>query len=364
MKTITSSNKKIKIFLGAYVNSTNAQNLNCLALAQHLDKGLFEVFTLKVYSGNLKIPAMLGVNMFTCFNPHRISKYMGYLWGIYKCDIAYLPKGEIYTWNSFWIKLFKRKSFSTVEGILDEVAIDNAINTLGNYEKVISSYNQFDKLYSITNYLNHYNYKQHSIKTEVKTLYLGTNISAFLNEELHVTSLRNVLIIGNELIRKGVYDFFEISKKFPSISFFVVGSGNGKININQVIEDEGYKNVTYLNSLNSTELSNQLKRMDLHILPSRSEGFPKVTLETAAAGVPSLVYSDYGAKEWITHNQDGFVVDTLEQMIETVMQLKNNPDLLKQNSVNAIALAKRFDWGILIKDWEQEIVKLHHKECQ
>ena len=98
--------------------------------------------------------------------------------------------------------------------------------------------------------------------------------------------------------------------------------------------------------------------MNLHILPSRSEGFPKVTLETAAAGVPSLVYGDYGANEWITHHQDGFVVDTLEQMIETVRLLKENPDLLQLNSKNAIALAHRFAWQLLVKDWENEIIKI------
>ena len=41
-------------------------------------------------------------------------------------------------------------------------------------------------------------------------------------------------------------------------------------------------------------MSELLKDMQLHIFPSRSEGFPKVILETACAGVPSLVYADYG----------------------------------------------------------------------
>ena len=49
-----------------------------------------------------------------------------------------------------------------------------------------------------------------------------------------------------------------------------------------------------------------LKTVDLHILPSRNEGFPKVVLECAAAGIPSLLFSDYGAKEWM---EGGFVVD-------------------------------------------------------
>ena len=41
--------KKIKVFLGAYINYTNAQNLNCRSIAEHLDKERFEVYTLTTY---------------------------------------------------------------------------------------------------------------------------------------------------------------------------------------------------------------------------------------------------------------------------------------------------------------------------
>ena len=41
---------RVKLFLGAYVNSTNAQNLNCLALAKHLDKSQFDITVLSLYS--------------------------------------------------------------------------------------------------------------------------------------------------------------------------------------------------------------------------------------------------------------------------------------------------------------------------
>jgi glycosyltransferase involved in cell wall biosynthesis len=98
--------------------------------------------------------------------------------------------------------------------------------------------------------------------------------------------------------------------------------------------------------------------MDLHVFPSHSEGFPKVTLETAAAGIPSLVYSDYGATEWITPGENGFVVDTLEEMESTVKQLVDNPKSLQKVSKNAIELAKRFDWKVVIKDWEKVLERL------
>ena len=58
--------KKIKVFLGTYVNSTNAQNLNCLALAKHLDKTKFEIKTMTLFSGNLPIEKIAGVEYIHC----------------------------------------------------------------------------------------------------------------------------------------------------------------------------------------------------------------------------------------------------------------------------------------------------------
>ena len=62
--------KKVKIFLGGYINYTNAQNLNCRALAIYLDKDKFEIFTLVAHFGEKE---QFEVNTFNCFRPFHIS---------------------------------------------------------------------------------------------------------------------------------------------------------------------------------------------------------------------------------------------------------------------------------------------------
>jgi glycosyltransferase involved in cell wall biosynthesis len=165
-------------------------------------------------------------------------------------------------------------------------------------------------------------------------------------------------MIGNDLLRKGINDYFDIAKEFPEISFHLVGSGNGKIDVENTIINMNLNNVIYHGSLSQPKLSKLLRKIDLHVFPSRIEGFPKVTLETAAAGVPSLVYGDYGAKEWIVTGENGFVVDTLEEMKETIRTIKQNPEILQKISQKAIDMAKRYDWKVIIKDWEKEIEQL------
>jgi glycosyltransferase involved in cell wall biosynthesis len=356
--------KKINIFLGGFINLTNAQNLNCLALARHLDKDKFNCFALELYSGQLPSQKgkIDGLRIFRCLKPARISLYFGFLWGIWKCDVAYLPKHELWKFNRFLLRLFNKKSFTTIEGIFDQDNLDSAIDVLGSYESVIASKNFFTTLYPITHFLGQYNYEHHKINVDSKTLYLGCDTASFMNDTKKSGVLKNVIYIGRLKKRKGIYDFLKIAEQFPKLQFYIFGDGEEKTAIETFLLKNKLTHIKLMGIANHEILAAYLKETDLHILPSRSEGFPKVTLETSAAGVPSLVYSDYGAYEWITHNHNGFVVDTLDQMIETVKQLNENSELLQSNSRNAIEMAKQFDWKVLIKDWEMEILKLVDNE--
>jgi len=355
--------KKIKIFLGGYINFINAQNLNCRALADHLDKNRFDVYALLLYSGTLDTNKFDETHLFKCRYPHKIFKYLGYFWGILNCDVAYLPKGEICNWNKFWIKLLGRKSLRTVEGIYGKEMLGEILSNKNiTYKEFKKSFEGYDKLFSITRFVKNYNEKHHNIKCEEKILYLGADIDIFLNVNKAIESLKNIIFIGRLKRRKGVFDILEIAKSFPELNFYMAGNGEDEEEIKRDIASNKMKNVELLGTLTHEELASKLKSMDLHLFPSRSEGFPKVTLETAAAGVPSLVYDDYGADGWITHGKNGYVVHTIEEIKETIKHLKDNPKELQEVSKNAIEMAKRFDWRVVIKEWERVIEELYNEK--
>lgn len=356
---------KIKLFLGGYVNFLNAQNINCRAISEHIDKTRFKVSTMLFWYQNAHdFKPVSGVKYLKLRRPARLSRYITYLRGIASADVAYLPKGEIDGYCNFVARLFGTKIFTTVEGVLDTI-LQLRIG-YQKFPKYISHFKRYnnDNLYAITQYIKRIERINHELPINDNILYLGVNSKSFLNHCGRKTkALGNIVFIGNDPIRKNIYDLFEAAKVFPDINFHIVGGNEIKEGkIEDYIAGNGLSNVTYLGRLDHTHLAELLREMDLMYFPSRSEGFPKVHLETACAGVPTLCYSDYGAREWITSWEDGIVVDTKEEAVDAISRLKANPQLLTSLSENAVKLGKRFDWKNLISDWEREIERIYNRK--
>lgn len=345
---------KVKVFLGGYINYTNAQNLNCRALAKYLDKDKFECAAMLFPNGNLPVDAEWDkVKLFNCFRPIRYGHYIAFLRGIMWCDVAYLPKGEIWKFCSCCLRLLGKKSFITVEGVISGTNLEKSIATLGSEKALIDSYHFTTKTYSITRYMAEKNRELVGIKSD-GVLYLGVETDNFQPKPRHRETLGNIAFIGNNIRYKGIDDYFVMAEKFQNITFHIVGGGIG-YDVSAEIEKRKLINVVYHGLMTHKQMAELLQNIDLHIFPSRSEGFPKVTLETAAMGVPSVVYSDYGAAEWITTGKNGYVVDTIDEIESVIKHLQQHPEQLDTLAEEAIKLAKSFDWKVLVKDWEKVI---------
>lgn len=349
---------KPRLFLGGFVNASNAQNLNCKSIAKHLNKSKFEIHTLSIYSSaSINIDE---VRIHKCYWPHRFFIYWVYFVQILLADIVYLPKGNNLRYTSFLCKLFNKKSMTTIEGIFDQEATENAIRISG--KDFVKYYHRFSQRYSITKFMKAYNYEYHQLKTNSKILYLGTEPSLFLNQNRKQSELKKVIMIGNDLVRKGVFDYLELASNFNDLEFHLVGSGNGKIDIEMELKNRKLNNLVFHGFLDQQKIIELLREVQLHVLLSRSEGFPKVVLENACCGIPSIVYGDYGAQEWVSSGVNGFVVSDLNEAILTLTKLQNESSLLNTISLNSVELGKSFDWNNKIKHWEKAFDDLYFAE--
>lgn len=368
---LRSQSRRIKVFLGAYVNSINAQNINCRALSEHMDKEQFEIWTMLTWYGSAKdFKRTQGVHYLydtpaaflqKLHIPYWLFAWMAYAIGLIRSNVAFLPKGEyIYMCRTLG-KLFHCKIFTTIEGLISGTNLEKQLRT----KYGLDGYNVYQpNVYGITRAICEQMSRDHSIPTQKKVLYLGVKSSCFTNDRVQDgKALRNVVFIGNNIQYKGIEDFLKVAEVTPEVNFHCVGGNQMRDGLlENYIQQHGLKNVTCHGLLDHTQMAALLQTMDLMFFPSRSEGFPKVMLETACAGVPTLCYGDYGADEWITTGKDGFVVNTFDEARAVIHNLYEHPEQLVKLSKNAIELGKRFDWSVLVKEWEDEIIRLANEK--
>jgi glycosyltransferase involved in cell wall biosynthesis len=342
--------RKIKLFLGGYVNYINAQNINCKAIAENIDKKRFEVLVMHSHFGGEE---MSNVRSFYCFRPFFLSKQLGFLWGICNCDVAYLPKHiDTPLWVLRLAKLLKKKIFTTIEGNVVDQELDNLISLFGDYKRMNYHFSFFDKIYPISKFL--YNSTKDIIQIEKDPLYLGVASDVFERNES--TLLKEVVYIGGLIKRKQVHQILKLARRYNDLRFNIIGDGSER----NKLEKESSDNVIFYGLLNHKEMNNILKNSQLMILPSKSEGFPKVILEAASAGIPSLVYSSYGVEEWIENNSNGFIVDEFNDMISFLDDMLLDNKILNKVSKNTIQLSEKFNWNTIIKNWEKIIIDLYN----
>jgi len=341
---------KIKVFLGGYINYTNAQNLNCRAVAEYLDNNKFEVLALTTHFGKNE---HFKVNTFNCLKPFSFSKHLGFLWGILNCDAAYLPKHiDTPLWVLKLAKLLKKPIFTTIEGNITDLSKPNLVALFGTKKKMINHFSYFNQVFGISHFL--IQETQSVLSMNDTPLTLGVNIHQFNPKTAQ--ELRSIVFVGGLIKRKRVDEFLRLAKFYPQINFNIVGNGPEKNNLEKMASS----NVVFHGVLSHAKINVIFQQSDLLFLPSKSEGFPKVILESASAGIPSIVYNTYGASNWINHRKNGFIVNDFDEVKGIIYELLNNSKLLQSISKNTKELASGYNWENVVKDWEKIIVNLYN----
>ena len=341
---------KIKVFLGGYINYINAQNLNCRAIVEYLDKDKFEVFALTTHFGKNE---HFKANTFNCLKPFSFSKHLGFLWGILNCDVAYLPKHiDTPLWVLKLAKILKKPIFTTIEGNVTDLSKPNLISLFGSENKMNNHFSYFKQVFGISYFL--IQETQSVITINDTPLLLGVNVHQFSSKI--VQKLRSIVFVGGLIKRKRVDEFLLLAEFYPKINFNIIGNGPEKDNLENNISS----NVVFHGVLSHAKMNAIFQQSDLMFLPAKSEGFPKVILEAASAGIPSIVYNTYGASNWMKHRINGFIVNDFNEVRDIVNELLNDSKLLQNTSEYTVILAKKFDWKNIIKDWEKVIVNLYN----
>ncbi|MFO8088605.1 MAG: glycosyltransferase family 4 protein [Desulfatiglandaceae bacterium] len=158
-----------------------------------------------------------------------------------------------------------------------------------------------------------------------------------------------VVMLGRLLRQKGIPEFVEVAGRiqasWPKAKFLLAGEEDlvhpDAVTVQWV---EQQKSVHYLGRL--TDVMPLLSRADLLLFPSYREGVPRVVLESAATGLPTVAFDVPGVREAVRDGETGFLVayGDIEALTQRVKDLLKNAGLrLRMGQAARDMVEKEFD---------------------
>ncbi len=142
----------------------------------------------------------------------------------------------------------------------------------------------------------------------------------------------SVVQIGNLQPIKNISLTIDLAKLLPNVNFYIVGSG--------VLEQDLKQQAKVLNNVIfipfTQYIGSVLENIDIHIMPSHSEGLPTVILEAYQYNIPTIAHSTGGIPEIIEDGKTGYLikennVEEYQKVLQNLIASPNNLLELKKN---------------------------------
>jgi glycosyltransferase involved in cell wall biosynthesis len=147
-----------------------------------------------------------------------------------------------------------------------------------------------------------------------------------------------VLFVGRVSPLKGGHNIIPLAEKLlihrPNAKFLVVGQLDHLPYVPKRAQELGLPNVKFCGPIANHELSRYFLAADVFILPSESEGFPRVLLEAMGYGLPVVAFDVGGVHDILHPGQLPFLLSRgdIEGMAQAVTRLLADPALRSQQA--------------------------------
>ena len=203
--------------------------------------------------------------------------------------------------------------------------IENKVNIISNSYFVAETFNTF------------FDYK-------IKTIFNGIDRNLFYPpRKRHESDQLKVLYIGSFQKRKRPNVVLDIAKKYPKVSFSMIGDGPMYNQIKHLIIVNKISNVSLVKSVKYDEVGSYMRDSDIFLFPSIHEGHPQVLGQACGCGLPVLAM-DLIKPNYIIHNKNGFLAKNDEELNHYFNKLINDKLIRTNFSEFSKRHCLNFDW--------------------
>ena len=185
---------------------------------------------------------------------------------------------------------------------------------------------------------------------------LGVDLDVFHARQRLTGNRYSVVGAGNMIDRKRPWVFAHLARRFPEADFTWFGSGPLRASVSREAAAANVSNLHLAPHLVPRDLANTFRGADLFVLPSHSEGAPKVLQEAAACGLPAVAFGFYHPPS-LVDGSTGYIVWSDEELVTRVGELIRDRDRSAAMGARAAEQALAWSWDRVAPLWEAEILQ-------
>lgn len=198
------------------------------------------------------------------------------------------------------------------------------------YDKRLEKYNRYtlfnsNKIIVVSDALREkLGNKYSEIKDKIEVIYNGVDFIKFNSvcekdaidiTKISETSFKKIVFVGNVTNKKGIRELLDASKivlkKRNDFKIYLIGrvKSDEFLLYNKIIEENGLKSVIEIVGTVKNELIKYYYKIaDFSVLPSYTEGFPLVVVESLASGKPVIATTVGGIPEILNDKSLGLLI--------------------------------------------------------
>lgn len=194
---------------------------------------------------------------------------------------------------------------------------------------------------------------------KIELLYIGVDTEKYDSIDLIEKKSDKLIFVGRLIPHKHVNhlieSFEEIIKSIPNARLVIVGKGEEKNNILNLVSSKSLDEyVSFKENLSDEELIKEIKESEALILPSTREGFGMVLAEANYCEVPVVTYASGGTIDVVEDGYNGFLVEpgNISKLTEKTLLLLNDKQLQKQMGTNGRnKVETQFNWDKIVNEY-------------
>jgi len=194
---------------------------------------------------------------------------------------------------------------------------------------------------------------QQHYRIPATTIHSGINKQVFYPPAEGRRGLRSpltVLYAGSFQARKRPQLVIREAARWPGVQFRLAGRGELEQECRGLAQELELRNVEFLGHLPQRELAEEMRRVDVFLLPSVIEGHPQVLGQAAATGLPCIAMEVY-RPDYVVSGASGFLVRSEAELSEKLAMLLTNSELRHAMSTAALEHSMKFDWERVAEVW-------------